>query len=204
VPDESGEASGGIVPRARPVLCSGVAGGKPGFVGIVSGVAGAKPGFVGVVCVTPVPFVGAVVIEFAAMTHVPDIINPTTVKPMEVSFIWHFLHHVHYTSQRAPSKNRANRSSAVTRGIVRGDTEPADRTRTPFQEFHPKQTPSLVLLRRCRPGSSKEEAMKWMLFTEYARAYSQSTWGTPVGESNDPSVVSRFGQRTTGTCIPHA
>jgi len=40
--------------------------------------------------------------------------------------------------------------------------------------------------------------------TEYARAYSQGTWGTAVGESNDPSVVSRYGQRTTATCIPHA
>jgi hypothetical protein len=62
-----------------------VAGGKPGFVGIVSG-------FVRVVCVMPTPFVGAVVMELAAMTHVPeDIINPTTVKPMEVSFICYFL-----------------------------------------------------------------------------------------------------------------
>ena len=26
------------------------------------------------------------------MTHVPDNINPTTVKPMEVSFIWYFLY----------------------------------------------------------------------------------------------------------------
>ena len=79
----------------------------------------------------------------------------------------------------------------------------------------------------------KEEAMKWMLFvlvfgshpvetnllfdsidaclkaeetmrTEYARAYSQGTWGAAVGEANDPSVVSRYGQRTTATCIPHA
>jgi hypothetical protein len=46
-----------------------------------------------------------------------------------------------------------------------------------------------------------EETMR----TEYARgAYSQGTWGTTVGEANDPSVVSRFGQRTTATCIPHA
>ena len=45
-----------------------------------------------------------------------------------------------------------------------------------------------------------EETMR----TEYARAYSQGTWGTSVGESNDPSVVSRLGQRTTATCIPHA
>jgi hypothetical protein len=28
--------------------------------------------------------------------------------------------------------------------------------------------------------------------TEYARAYSQDTWGTTLGESNDPSVVSRL------------
>ena len=58
-----------------------------------SGVAGGKPGFVGIVCVAPpIPFVGAVVMELAAMTHVPDNINPTTVKPMEVSFIWYFLY----------------------------------------------------------------------------------------------------------------
>ena len=87
----SGDDPGGTVPRARPVLCSGVAGGKPGLAGIVSGVAGAKPGLVGVVCVTPTPFVGAVVMELAAMTHVPDIINPTTVNPMKVSFICYFL-----------------------------------------------------------------------------------------------------------------
>jgi hypothetical protein len=87
----SGDASGGTVPRARPVLCSGVAGGKPGLVGIAWGFAGSKPGLVGVVCVTPTPFVGAVVMEFAAMTHVPDIINPTTVKHIGVSFICYFL-----------------------------------------------------------------------------------------------------------------
>ncbi len=45
-----------------------------------------------------------------------------------------------------------------------------------------------------------EETMR----TEYARAYSQGTWRAAVGEANDPSVVSRFGQRTTATCIPHA
>ena len=39
---------------------------------------------------------------------------------------------------------------------------------------------------------------------EYARAYSQGTWGAGIGEANDPSVVSRFGQRTTATCVPHA
>ena len=55
-----------------------------------SGVAGVKPGFVGNVVV--LPFVGAVVMELAAMTHVPDNINPTTVKPIEVSFIWYFLY----------------------------------------------------------------------------------------------------------------
>jgi hypothetical protein len=90
-PEVSGriELCGGIVPRARPVLSSGVAGGKPGFVGIVC----VKPGFVGIVCVAPpIPFVGAVVMELAAMTHVPDNINPTTVKPIEVSFIWYFLY----------------------------------------------------------------------------------------------------------------
>jgi len=79
-PEVSGriELCGGIVPRARPVLSSGVAGVKPGFVGIVC----VKPGFVGIV-----PFVGAVVMELAAVTHVPDNISPTTVKPIEVSFI---------------------------------------------------------------------------------------------------------------------
>jgi len=30
--------------------------------------------------------------ELAAMTHVPDNINPTTVKPIEVSFIRYFLY----------------------------------------------------------------------------------------------------------------
>ncbi len=45
-----------------------------------------------------------------------------------------------------------------------------------------------------------EETMR----SEYARAYSQGTWSAAVGESNDPSVVSRYGQRTTATCIPHA
>jgi hypothetical protein len=30
--------------------------------------------------------------ELAAMTHVPDNINPTTIKPIEVSFIWYFLY----------------------------------------------------------------------------------------------------------------
>jgi hypothetical protein len=79
----------------------------------------------------------------------------------------------------------------------------------------------------------KEETMKWMLFvlvfgshpvetnllfdsidaclkaeetmrTEYARVYSEGTWGAGIGELNDPSVVSRYGQRTTATCIPHA
>jgi len=71
------------------VLSSGVAGGKPGFVGIVC----VKPGFVGIACVAPpIPFVRAVVMELAAMTHVPDNINPTTVKPIEVSFIRYFLY----------------------------------------------------------------------------------------------------------------
>jgi hypothetical protein len=71
------------------VLSSGVAGGKPGFVGIVC----VKPGFVGIVCVKPgFVGIGAVVMELAAMTHVPDNINPTTVKPIEVSFIWYFLY----------------------------------------------------------------------------------------------------------------
>jgi hypothetical protein len=53
-------------------------------------------GFVGIVCVAPpIPFVGAVVMELAAMTHVPDNINPTTVKPIEVRFIWYFLYRFH-------------------------------------------------------------------------------------------------------------
>jgi hypothetical protein len=55
-------------------------------------------------------------------------------------------------------------------------------------------------LRYSRGCLKAEETMR----TEYARAYSQGTWGTAVGESSDPSVVSRFGQRTTATCIPHA
>ena len=68
------ELCGGIVPRARPVLSSGVAGVKPGFVGN-------RPVF------------GAVVMELAAMTHVPDKHQShTTVKPIEVSFIWYFLY----------------------------------------------------------------------------------------------------------------
>ena len=45
-----------------------------------------------------------------------------------------------------------------------------------------------------------EETMR----KEYARAYSQSTWGADIAQLNDPSVVSRYGQRTTATCIPHA
>jgi hypothetical protein len=46
-----------------------------------------------------------------------------------------------------------------------------------------------------------EETMR----KEYARAYSQGTWGAEnIGQLNDPSVVTRFGQRTTATCIPHA
>jgi hypothetical protein len=40
---------------------------------------------------------------------------------------------------------------------------------------------------------------------EYARAYSQSTWTIGnIGQASDPSVVSRYGQKTTATCIPHA
>ena len=83
------------------MLSSGVAGGKTGFVGIVC----LKPGIVGIACVAPpIPFVGAIVMELAAMTHVPDNINPTTVKPMEVSFIWYFLYRFYYRGQRAPAK----------------------------------------------------------------------------------------------------
>ena len=56
-------------------------------------------------CVAPpIPFVGAVVMELAAMTHVPDNINPATVKPMEVSFIWYFLYRFYQTGQRALSE----------------------------------------------------------------------------------------------------
>jgi hypothetical protein len=47
-----------------------------------------------------------------------------------------------------------------------------------------------------------EETMR----KEYARAYSQGTWdgGESVGATSDPSVSSRYGQKTTATCIPHA
>jgi hypothetical protein len=47
-----------------------------------------------------------------------------------------------------------------------------------------------------------EETMR----KEYARAYSQGTWqgGESVGATSDPSVASRYGQKTTATCIPHA
>ena len=39
---------------------------------------------------------------------------------------------------------------------------------------------------------------------EYARTYSQSTWTEGnIGQASDPSVVSRYGQKTTATCIPH-
>ena len=91
-----------------------------------SGVAGGKPGFVGIVCVAPpIPFVGAVVMELAAMTQVPDNINPTTVKPMGVSFMWYscivsttranvlqrigFLDKVSLLRIRKKPRNRTNR-----------------------------------------------------------------------------------------------
>jgi hypothetical protein len=47
-----------------------------------------------------------------------------------------------------------------------------------------------------------EETMR----KEYARAYSQGTWegGESVGATSDPSVASRYGQKTIATCIPHA
>ena len=47
-----------------------------------------------------------------------------------------------------------------------------------------------------------EETMR----KEYARAYSQGTWegGGSVGATTDPSVASRYGQRTTATCVPHS
>jgi hypothetical protein len=52
--------------------------------------------------------------ELAAMTHVPDNINPTTVKPMELSFIWYFLYRFHYTGQRAPANRVPRQSVAAT------------------------------------------------------------------------------------------
>ena len=47
-----------------------------------------------------------------------------------------------------------------------------------------------------------EETMR----KEYARAYSQGTWegGESGGATSDPSVASRYGQKTLATCIPHA
>ena len=42
-----------------------------------------------------------------------------------------------------------------------------------------------------------EETMR----TEYARAYSQGTWGTAVGESNDPQVWAEDHCDLYSTCI---
>jgi len=52
--------------------------------------------------------------ELAAMTQVPDNINPTTVKPMGVSFMWYFLYRFHYTGQRAPANWVPRQSVAAT------------------------------------------------------------------------------------------
>jgi hypothetical protein len=38
---------------------------------------------------------------------------------------------------------------------------------------------------------------------EYARAFSESAWD-PESRTSDLSTVSRYGQKTTATCIPHA
>ena len=40
---------------------------------------------------------------------------------------------------------------------------------------------------------------------ECARAYSQSSWTEGnIGQASDPSVLSRYGQKSTATYIPHA
>jgi hypothetical protein len=40
---------------------------------------------------------------------------------------------------------------------------------------------------------------------EYARAYSKGTWtNEDLGQTSDPLVASRYGLKTTATCIPHA
>jgi len=77
-PEELGSADAAY--RGRPVLCSGVAGGKPRF--SVSGGVAAPILFAGAVVMA-----GEVVMEWAAMAHVADNINPTAVKHIEVSFI---------------------------------------------------------------------------------------------------------------------
>jgi hypothetical protein len=44
-----------------------------------------------------------------------------------------------------------------------------------------------------------EEAMR----KEYAQAYSKSTWSQEnLGQTSDPLVASRYGLKTTATCIP--
>src|SRR6476659_9283118 len=79
VPGRTG-LCGRSVPKGRPVLRSGVAGGKPRF--SVSGGVAAPILFAGAVVMA-----GEVVMEWAAMAHVADNINPTAVKHIEVSFI---------------------------------------------------------------------------------------------------------------------
>jgi hypothetical protein len=84
------------------------------------------------------------------------------------------------------------------------------------------------------PVPTQEVSMKWMLFVlvfgsypvetnllfdnldaclkaeetmrkEYARAYSQSTWTNgDISQASDPSVLNRYGQKTSATCVPHA
>jgi hypothetical protein len=45
-----------------------------------------------------------------------------------------------------------------------------------------------------------EETMR----RDYAQAYSKSTWSTEgAAQTSDPSVASRYGQKTMATCIPH-
>jgi len=47
-------------------------------------------------------------------------------------------------------------------------------------------------------GLKAEQTMR----REYARAYSESAWDT-ANQSSDLSTMSRYGQKTTATCIPH-
>jgi hypothetical protein len=75
-PEVSGRIGlcGGIVPRARPVFSSGVAGGKPGLnwkFGVVP----------------PIP-VDGLLVRGAAPAVEATSIKPLAIKPMEVSFIW--------------------------------------------------------------------------------------------------------------------
>ena len=46
-----------------------------------------------------------------------------------------------------------------------------------------------------------EETMR----REYAKSYSKGAWtAEDLGQTSDPSVASRYGLKTTATCIPHA